>query len=160
MLFHCNSEKKRKNIPLLFSYTNFIQISLLKHRTFIIVLLNFNSSKTYKHRNIRMRIISAIMDFSWHRVSALYMFLLVLGGFRWFCIFFGWFQVVSVGFRWFQVIPRFSKYEESYHMAIHRENQEYCTQVFRKVDNEWVYEETRGQETRGHVICMQFRSRH
>ena len=33
--------------------------------------------------------------------------------------------------------------------AISRENQERCTQVFRKVDKEWVFK----KRHRGHVIC-------
>ena len=41
-----------------------------------------------KIRNLRMRIISAIMNFLCHHVISLYMFLLVLSGFRWFCNFF------------------------------------------------------------------------
>ena len=51
-----------------------------------------------------MRIISAIMNFLWHHVIALYMFLLVLCGFR-----YNLFWLVSGGFRWFQVVLPFSK---------------------------------------------------
>ena len=66
------------------------------------------------------------MNFLWHHGVALYMFLLILGGLRWFCKFiwlvsggfrwfqmvsdgFRWFQMVSDGFRWFPVVPRCSK---------------------------------------------------